>query len=327
MNYMGRQRLVIYDNGKAGRTGYIVNYMPSKAFQGILSDVNALNFRYRKFSGGIAVYTLKQESIGNFIYANGKFVERRRERKIPSGGDIPEGWVCTSTTTWECTTIDGEYRCDEVFTRVCEWVPDPDECDLPNPPSYCGGSDPCDSPNPPPGCTGGDPCDSPNPPAYCSGGDPCDGPNPPPSCTGGGDDCLTGDCLNCELHPEDPRCCKCNNRSEKKHSDQVEFNYAYVTRLNINIEVGLTSKNCKTGTANCSNNFYPFNPPPSIAEISIPINNVEVWATQPYPGTTNCGFNSTYWSRGLITVIPRYLAVGEVANTKSFEGWPNFNID
>ena len=150
------------------------------------------------------------------------------------------------------------------------------------------------------------------------------------NCNGGGDDggggdCLTGDCLNCAVTPQDPRCCKCKNKSEKQTACQKEFNFAHVTRLNVTVEVGLTSKNCRTGDATCSNNFYIFNP--TIADVNPILNQVELWAKQPFPGTTNCGFNSTYWSRGLITVTPKYLGAGEVGDTKFFEGWPNFNID
>lgn len=224
----GRQRLVIYDNGKAERTAYIINYMPSETFQGNITDINAINFRYKKFSGRLAVYSLKKLSFGQFVYENGRFQERRSEITGTVANLLGAEAECESSVEYECTILNGCLFCSDVVVITCDRI-DPDPCNGATPPSWCGAdpcnsasppswcsNDPCASSNPPPYCSGNDPCDGPNPPPYCGGGDPCSGPNPPPECNGG---CQTQVC-RCEQDPSLPEC-GCPDKTNQYATDHV----------------------------------------------------------------------------------------------------------
>ncbi len=291
LKYLGRQRLVIYNNGLKGRQGYIVNYMPSEKFQGKIADINAINFRYKKFSGRLAVYTLKKESIGQFVYADGKFVERRREL-ARSSLVMRSDDGCESSTEYECTVLNGENFCSEVAVITC--TGDEDPCEDASPPSWCS-SDPCESANPPSWCGGLDPCDGINPPSYCDGSDPCDGPNPPAYCNN------TGGCTDPDPCVCDPNGAGCNECVCQTQSAEIPLKSIIWDISNKDyISLVLTSMDCKTGQSDIDlshfiQEIYP-------GSITFANEYARRYFVAPIdPDKPNCGKNVTFICHSVVT--------------------------
>lgn len=291
-NQIGRSYMMLLKTKESYKIHFI-DFIPADDFLGDLRTINSANFKSEKFTGYVIFRDEKGAVLTCYSYKDGK--NRGKGTIITS--DKNSFRATAGCKTGECMyEVIGHYRNGEL-TRISQNL------------LYCYCIENTDDS----GGNGGNDGDTDG-----GTGDDC-------TWCGENNDCTTEEC-RCTENPNLPECpCKCNNRSEKKNADHVEFNFVNVTRLNVNIEVGLTGKDCTNGTATCSNSFYIFNP--TIAEISLPKDNVEAWEKVPFSGKTNCGFNVTYWSRGLITVTPKYLAAGEVGDTKDFEGWPNFNID
>ncbi len=179
---LGRQRLIIYSNGKGMTNTYVASYMPSLNFNGKIKNINAVNLKYQKFDGIVRLYTVNKKYLGTMHYDKGILRPRSIAKDVNKlstrGGDCYEPGE-DPESEWECWLEGNETICDLVYV-VKPDCPTEDE-------------DPCQSDFPPPSCDE-DPCNSVNPPPYCNNDDPCSGPNPPPYCGGNGD--------FCEMFPE-----------------------------------------------------------------------------------------------------------------------------
>ncbi len=255
MTRLGRQRLVIYNNGKGMTNAYVASYMPSLNFMGKIKNINALNLKYQKFDGIVRLYTLNKEYLRSTHYKNGvletrSLVGNAKNRLNTRGegcyeeGEDPE-------TEWACWEENGEWTCRESVVIKPECPPG-DPCDGPYPPSNCPGGDPCDGPNPPPNCSvNDDPCNSPFPPPYCDGGgDPCMSAFPPPNCGSDGDN-GNGDTDPCNSAnpPDDCIKCKCSNFSKTKSGiGKVTFSEPGITLAELSHTVVFSVTDCSSPT-------------------------------------------------------------------------------
>ncbi len=126
LTHLGKERLVIYDQGSKGKVAYIIDYMPSETFSSKINDVNVKNFRGKKFDGIIAAYTLNDKNIGGFVWDKGKLVKKY----LTKPADISLRSCHTITYSYACGTvsaggISGSPQCSTGSVTICWSDTDP----------------------------------------------------------------------------------------------------------------------------------------------------------------------------------------------------------
>ena len=114
--HFGKERLVIYDIGDKGKVAYMLDYMPSETYSTKMDEVNALNFKKKKFDGIIAAYSLNNENLGGFVWDKGKLIRKYTIKSVDIG---LRG--CTITTyQFGCGSVSGgPLQCSTGFNVTC----------------------------------------------------------------------------------------------------------------------------------------------------------------------------------------------------------------
>ena len=114
--HFGKERLVIYDIGDKGKVAYMLNYMPSETYSTKMDEVNALNFKKKKFDGIIAAYSLNNENLGGFVWDKGKLVRKYTIKSV----DIGLRGCTISTYQFACGSVSGgPLQCSTGYNVTC----------------------------------------------------------------------------------------------------------------------------------------------------------------------------------------------------------------
>jgi hypothetical protein len=116
LTHFGKQRLVIYNRNQESRVAYVIDYMPSETFPKNIADINALNFRDKKFDGIVAAHTFNEENVNGYVWNNGELIKKIQTK---SNGVVLRG--CSfSTYLYACGHVmDGPLQCSMGVMITC----------------------------------------------------------------------------------------------------------------------------------------------------------------------------------------------------------------
>jgi hypothetical protein len=105
--HLGKQRLAIFNTSNNQKKLGVFEFMPDEKFEGNVKEVNATNFKSKKFSGMIVLRNLSGSKVNGFVVESGNIVKKL----VPSGSQANISRNPNQLEVRGCTIITYQYGC------------------------------------------------------------------------------------------------------------------------------------------------------------------------------------------------------------------------